>query len=208
MTKLIDLLDQLKHRRTFGFLDDFDWYLSPHRWTSVFSHSGTVTIADAAGGIATIAASGGSVAANDESYVHTSHAVFEFAGDKPILFEAAVQFSEANVDQANILVGLMDSVAAGMLADDNAGPKASYSGMVFFKAGEATSGAANRRSARRKRRPSPRLLPAAPPIKRSPANGSRSTRLKPKRRSSSTGCSWPGNSSRSPAAWRCNFASA
>ena len=46
-----------------------------------------------------------------------------------------VQFTEANVNEANILVGVMDGVAAGCLADGNAGPKASYSGMVFFKNG-------------------------------------------------------------------------
>ena len=31
MTKLVDLLDQLKHRRTFGFMDDFDSYTSGQR---------------------------------------------------------------------------------------------------------------------------------------------------------------------------------
>jgi hypothetical protein len=135
MTKLIDLLDQLKHRRTFGFMDDFDSYTTAQRWTSVLSHSGSIAVADGVGGILTLAASGGSVAANDESYARTTSALFQFAANKPLLFEAAVQFTEANTNEANILIGLMDGVAAGALADGNAGPKASYSGMVFFKAG-------------------------------------------------------------------------
>ncbi len=135
MTKLIDLLDQLKHRRTCGFLDEFEWYLSPHRWTSVLANSGTASVADGVGGILSIVPSDGSVATNDESYAHTTNALFQFAANKPILFEASVQFTEANVNEANILVGVMDAVAAGALADGNAGPKASYSGMVFFKNG-------------------------------------------------------------------------
>jgi hypothetical protein len=135
MTKLIDLLDQLKHRRTFGFMDDFDSYVTAQRWTSVLSHAGSVAVADGVGGILTVVPSGGSVATNDESYARTTSALFQFAADQPIVFEAAVQFTEANGNKANVLVGLMDSVAAGALANGSAGPKASYSGMVFFKAG-------------------------------------------------------------------------
>src|SRR5437764_12404517 len=129
MTKLIDLLDQLKHRRTFGFMDDFDSYTPAERWTSELSHAGSIAVADGVGGTLTLTASGGSVAANDESYAHTTSALFQFAANKPLLFEAAVQFNEANGNEANILIGLMDGVAAGALADGNAGPKASYSGM-------------------------------------------------------------------------------
>jgi hypothetical protein len=56
-----------------------------------------------------------------------------FAADKPILFETRVQFTEANADDANVIAGLMDAVAADALLDNGGGPKASYSGMVFFK---------------------------------------------------------------------------
>ena len=51
MTKLIDLLDQLKHRRTFGFMDDFDSYTDAERWTKVLAGSGTVDVADGPSGI-------------------------------------------------------------------------------------------------------------------------------------------------------------
>lgn len=134
MTKLIDLLDQLKHRRTFGFMDDFDSYTDGERWTKVLANSGTAAVGDDASGILKIEASDNTAAADDESYVHTTNALFKFAANKPLLFEAAVQFTEADTDNANILVGLMDGIAAGALADSSAGPKSSYSGMVFFKA--------------------------------------------------------------------------
>jgi hypothetical protein len=78
-------------------------------------------------------ASDGTVADNDEAYIESANEVFKFAADKPLLFEARVQFTEANTDDANILVGLLDAVGANSLQDNGAGPPASYSGATFFK---------------------------------------------------------------------------
>jgi hypothetical protein len=138
MTKLIDLLDQLKHRRTFGFMDDFDSYTSGQRWTSVISNSGGVSVADSPGGVATLVPSGGSPAANDETYIHTTSALFQFLADQPIVFEASVQFTEALANNANIIVGLMNSVGANALLDNDGGPSGSNYGMVFYKTGGTT----------------------------------------------------------------------
>jgi len=135
MTKLVDLLDSLKYRRTFGFMDDFDAYSSGGRWTSVLNNSGTATVGDVTGGVLSLTASGGSPALNDESYLRSTNAIFLFNANKPIVFEAAIQFTEANVNNANIIVGLMNGVAAGALVNGSAGPKTSYSGMTFFKQG-------------------------------------------------------------------------
>ncbi len=135
MTKLVDILDQLKHRRTFGLMDDFDSYTSGQRWTSVLANSGTASVGDSAGGILSIVPSGGSPGANDESYTHTTNAIFHLAANKPIVFETVLQFTEANTNEANVIVGLMNGVAAGALVSSNAGPKTNYSGMVFYKAG-------------------------------------------------------------------------
>ncbi len=139
MTKLVDLLDQLKHRRTFGFMDDFDWYLSPHRWTSVVPQGAVTAEAAGVGGILQLNTSGGSPALNDEAYVKSTTAPFSFAANKPLVFEAAIQFSEADANKANIAIGLMDGVAAGSLADASGGPKNSYSGMIFYKQGNHNS---------------------------------------------------------------------
>jgi hypothetical protein len=135
MTKLIDLLDQLKHRRTFGFFDDFDYYASGGRWTSVLGGAGAMSVGDNPQGILTITPSGGSPALNDECYVRNTNAVFQFATDQSLVFEALVQFSEANTNKANVLVGLMDSVAAGALVNGSGGPKSSSSALVFYKKG-------------------------------------------------------------------------
>ncbi len=131
--KLYDLRDELKNRRTFGFFDDFDHIVTGDRWTITATDSGTGTVGAGVGGILTLAPSDGTVADNDEIYVATQE-LFKFAADKPAVFEAEINWTEANTDDANVCLGFMDAVGANSIQDDGAGPKASYSGAVFFKA--------------------------------------------------------------------------
>lgn len=133
MTKLVDVHDSLKNRRTFGFFDDFEWFISPHRWTSVISDLGAVSSPDAGGGRILLTPSDGTVADNDELYVRTTVETFLFANDKALVAEARLQFSEANGDDANVAFGLMDAVAADALLDNGGGPRANYSGALLYK---------------------------------------------------------------------------
>jgi hypothetical protein len=127
------LTQLLLTRNQFSIADDFTRDVDSADWATTLTDSGTASVGDAAGGILAIVASDGTVADNDEAYVESANEVLKFAADKPALFEARVQFTEANTDDANILVGLMDAVGANALVDDGAGPKSSYSGAVFFK---------------------------------------------------------------------------
>lgn len=117
----------------FGFFDDFEWMITAHRWTSVLTDSGTASVGDAAGGICALVPSDGTVADNDEAYLKSTAEIFKFAAGKPIMVEARLQFTEINTDDANIIFGIKDAVAANTLLDNGAGPAASYSGAVFFK---------------------------------------------------------------------------
>ena len=139
MSKLVDLLDELDKRRTFGFFDDLEWFVTAHRYESTISDLGTIVQEDAAGGRIRLEPSDGTVGDNDETYLGTLEEMFLFASDKPIVIEARVQFTEANTDDANIIFGLADVVAANHLQDNGAGPLASYSGMVFFKVDGGTT---------------------------------------------------------------------
>ena len=133
MTKLVDLLDQFKYRRTFGFFDDFDALASGQRWTADPINSGSVTLSAAPTGIASLVPSGGSPAAHDQTYLATTQPLFAFAADRPLVFEAALQFTEANTNQADVMLGLIaGGVGAGVIQDSGA-PQASYTGMVFYK---------------------------------------------------------------------------
>jgi hypothetical protein len=127
------LTQLLLTRNQFSIADDFTRDVDSADWATTLTDSGTASVGDAAGGILAIVPSDGTVADNDEAYVESANEVFRFTADKPALFEARVQFTEANTDDANILVGLMDAVGANALVDDGAGPKSSYSGAVFFK---------------------------------------------------------------------------
>jgi hypothetical protein len=127
------LTQLLLTRNQFSIADDFTRDVDSADWVTTLTDSGTASVGDAAGGILAIVASDGTVADNDEAYVEYANEVFKFAADKPALFEARVQFTEANTDDANVLVGLMDAVGANSLQDNGAGPPASYSGAVFFK---------------------------------------------------------------------------
>lgn len=118
---------------TFTIWDDFAEFVTGDVWTSVLTDSGTIAVEDMAGGILLFTASDGTVADNDEVYLKSTKEVLLFANDKPIYYGARLKFTEANVDDANVCHGMMDAVAANAILDDGGGPKASYSGAVFFK---------------------------------------------------------------------------
>lgn len=120
-------------RLTHGVFEDFNHYTTAEDFTTVASDSGTIAHTDAAGGVIQILPSDSSRVDNDETYLKGTAETFKFANNKPIFFEALVQFTEAATDDANVIVGLKDAVAADTLLDDGGGPAASYSGVVFFK---------------------------------------------------------------------------
>ena len=136
MTKLVDLLDQLKYRRTFGYMDDFDYFVSGDRWSSAETGTGSVAVGTSVGGVLAMIPSTGTAAANDAIYLAAHGLVFEFLPNQPIVFEASVQFTEANVNDANVVVGMSDAGdPTTSLRSSNAGPATSYTGMMFFKKG-------------------------------------------------------------------------
>lgn len=133
MTKRLMLPASLANKSQVEIFDDFTWYVTAHNFTSVLTDSGTATVGDAANGVLAIACSDGSVADNDEGYVKSTAELFKFAADCPILFEAKIQYTEANTDDANVAVGLSDAVAANTIVDNGAGLKTSGDMLCVFK---------------------------------------------------------------------------
>lgn len=119
--------------RVHRIRDDFHAYSSGQLWTSVLTDSGTAAATDAAGGVLSITGSDGTVADNDEGYVKSTKEVYKFANNKPLCGESRLTWTEANTDDANVLFGFLDAVAANSLQDNGAGLPASYSGAVFYK---------------------------------------------------------------------------
>ena len=132
MTKLLQLSDPVKLRRQFGLFDDFTEYADTQRFTKTAADAGSSVALDASGvgGVLQLATGATN---NNEAYVESTAELFKFAADKPLRLDARVQFAEAATDDANVIVGVMDAPGANTLIDDGGGPKASYSGAVFFK---------------------------------------------------------------------------
>ena len=99
------------------------------------SDGGTVGIIDANGGVLSIATTG---TIEDETYIASLFQVFAFQTDKSGFFEAHIKLTEANTDDANIIIGLSDTVGANSLLDAGAGPMASYDGAVLYKVLDGT----------------------------------------------------------------------
>jgi len=123
----------LAQRNQFTIADDFLRDVDAADWVTTLTDSGTASVGDAVGGVIALVPSDGTVADNDEAYIESANEVFKFAADKPLLFEARVQYAEAATNAANILVGLLDAVGANSLQDNGGGPPSSYSGALFFK---------------------------------------------------------------------------
>lgn len=130
--KLIPLPDELKNRNVHGIFDDFYHYVTGDDFSTVASDSGTVADSDAAGGVLVISPSDGTIANNDESYAKATQECFKFADDKPGVFEARIQCTDA-ADDASLMIGLIDAVAADTIVDTTGLPKASWSGAIFHK---------------------------------------------------------------------------
>lgn len=132
MPKLLTLPDEFLYgQRNFGFHEDFLEFVSGDLFTDTSADTGAaVANIDGAGGLVTLTTGGTD---NNECYLLTTKELFKFANDKPLVFETRLQYAEANTDDANVAFGFMNAVGANSILDDGGGPKADYSGAVFFK---------------------------------------------------------------------------
>lgn len=132
--RLMDLPRSFLNRQVMLLEHDFTHYTTAtDGFSSVISDSGTVAVGDAAGGKLVVTPSDGSVADNDEAYIKSTNELFLFANNKPQVCETILQFTEINTDDANVMFGFMNAVAANSIVDDGAGPQASFSGAVIYK---------------------------------------------------------------------------
>lgn len=125
-----DIHNHFQLRRTMGLWDDFLSYTSGQLWTTTKDTTPTVAAGDAQGGILTLT---GDTTGNDEAYAALTNQVFKYTDKMPIIGEAAVQFAEANTNQAAMMFGFMSAVGANAIVDTTGEPKASFSGAVIYK---------------------------------------------------------------------------
>lgn len=76
---------------------------------------------------------------NDYHYLTSQGEHFLFDATSPIVFQAKVRLTEGNTDDANIVIGLTDTVTAGILVNDGAGVATSFDGALWYKVDGGTS---------------------------------------------------------------------
>jgi hypothetical protein len=116
-------------------------------WSVVGADGGSVTISDAANGVCTIVSGGTD---NDEIYLFRNLETYKFVTGATIVVEARLKYTEASTDDANIMFGLMNAVAANSLVDNGAGPKSTgdyaliwkIDGSTVWRAGVQSNGTA------------------------------------------------------------------
>jgi len=100
-------------------------------WNATVSDAlGTTGMTDAAHGIFGTQAT---AVDNNETYISSQAETFLPIATKPMWFEAKLSLAEANVDDANWIIGLSSVVAADTLQNNGDGPPANYDGIVCFK---------------------------------------------------------------------------
>jgi hypothetical protein len=131
------MLPEVHDRTThFLFFEDFLKLDTALFASTDDSGTGTNLLLDLDGGWMSVVTA---AADNDYHLMSTTKKLFKWETTKPLRFEARVSLTEANTDDANVIVGLIDTLTSGNLQDNGAGPAASYKGFCFFKVDGGTS---------------------------------------------------------------------
>lgn len=119
MRTLQSLQNLTRLRQQFEIFDDFEWFVTAHRWTSLAADTtSTVAHSDAANGILVLTNSNTD---NNECSVFTTTECFLFAADATIFGEVRLQFTELTGGASNVAFGFGDTMgAANFIADAGA----------------------------------------------------------------------------------------
>lgn len=116
--------------------EDFFSYTTAQAGFATAGTSATVAIDHLPGGVVKLTTTNSD---NGEAYLIGAQDEWLFAANKPLWFEAKLAVTEANTNDADWMIGLMDLAAAACIQDNGAGPLASFDGCVFYKLEETMS---------------------------------------------------------------------
>ena len=128
MKMFVETPDILLAERQLAFSETF--------LTTGTSSRGVIT---AAGTAAVLSVNGGGVALptsttdNSKSGWRPAGNIHTLGNGKTCWMGAKLQYSEANTNAANLLVGFCSTALASAMQNDGAGPPSSYTGAVFYK---------------------------------------------------------------------------
>lgn len=132
--RLRPISDWLERKDTFGFFDDFEWYVTAHRWTSLASDTNSSVACDADGPGGVLVINTGDNTDNNEAAIKTTNEIILPAPGKPWCVESRLQFTEINTSAANVAFGAMDVMgSANTILDNGSNLAASFYGAVIYK---------------------------------------------------------------------------
>jgi hypothetical protein len=137
-----DIHDYIVNARTMLFWDDFEWYSSGQKWTSVTTGGGASVAINSTGvgGLLTLTTG---ASKNNEAGVISTNAPFTFQNGTnnvgtPVIFQCEINYSEQDTSNAGIVVGL-SSNWTNILADNTWALPASFSGALVYKTPGSTT---------------------------------------------------------------------
>ena len=107
--------DLVNAKHSYNLFDDFEWYISPHRWTSIVADGGSIVLTGGANGLITL--TNDPAADHDEIYVHTTTAIFTVAAGKDLYGECRLTFTESNTDDDGRELGTTLEARLGPLSE-------------------------------------------------------------------------------------------
>jgi VCBS repeat-containing protein len=123
-------------RQQLEIYDDFEWFVTAHRWTSLASDSGASVAATAAAGGRLAVVTGGTD--NNEACFFTTSEVFLLGADKPLFGEVALNYTEISGNSANVAFGFADAPGADFQVDDTGVITVANTGIVIYKVDAGT----------------------------------------------------------------------
>ena len=132
----IPAFDPTLHQQVWDDFHKLDTVASTGLWQSV-NDGATGTLALVAATVNGRINIPTAAALNDYQLLATQQKVFKFAANKPLWFECLLQCTEANTNNANLVVGLSSITTTGFMTDSNGGLPATWDGAVWYKTGGA-----------------------------------------------------------------------
>lgn len=115
-----------------GWIDDFAYFVDSDFWTSLAADGGSTAFAEGDAEHGRLQGATGATD-NNEILLRSTNELALFQADGAFIYEARIQFTEANTDDANVAVGLADNAGANLLSDDGGGDNINSSGVLIFK---------------------------------------------------------------------------
>lgn len=124
-----DVLEKM--RQEYEVFDHFPWYVTAHQWASLAADAGSsLSVGDAKGGILSIVTG---ATDNNEAAIATANEAFLFGADRPMNFEALLQYTEPGTNEGNVAFGVGDAIGADLITDGGAALAIPNTGAMIYK---------------------------------------------------------------------------